>query len=91
MIGEVWSAYYDFRTALARLRASEVLLATARESWRAALAAYRDGVGDIVELLNALAQYANARAATVVARTDLFTSHAVLLRAIGEDVGTARG
>ena len=91
VIGEVWSAYYDFRTALARLRASEVLVANARESYRAALAAYRDGVGDIVELLNGLALYANARAAVVVARTDLFTSHAVLLRAIGEDVGAARG
>jgi outer membrane protein TolC len=91
VIGEVWSAYYDFRTALARLRASEVLLANARESYRAALATYRDGVGDIVELLNGLAQFAVARAAIVTARTDLFTSHAVLLRAIGEDVAVVRG
>ena len=91
VIGEVWSAYYDFRTSLARLRASEVLLASARESYRAALATYRDGVGDIVELLNGLAQLAVARAVTVTARTDLFTSHAVLLRAIGEDVAAVRG
>ena len=91
VIAEVWRAYYDFRTALARLRASEVLLANARESYRAALATYREGVGDIVELLNGLAQLAVARAAIVGARTDLFTSHAVLLRAIGEDVSAVRG
>lgn len=91
VIGEVWGAYHDFRTALARVRASEVLLANARESYRAALATYRDGVGDIVELLNGLAQLAVARAATVTARTDLFTSHAVLLRAIGEDVAAVKG
>ncbi|MBY0274831.1 TolC family protein [Candidatus Binatia bacterium] len=91
VIGEVWSAYYDFRTALARLRASAVWLASARESYRAALASYRDGVGDVVELLNGLAQLAVARAASVNARTDLFTSHAVLLRAIGEDVAAVKG
>jgi len=86
VIAEVWDAYYEFRTALARVRASTVLLASARESYKAALATYRDGVGDIVELLNGLAQLATARAANISARTDLFTSHAVLLRAIGEDV-----
>lgn len=90
VIAEVWDAYYDFRTALARVRASAVLLASAREAYRAALATYRDGVGDVVELLNGLAQLATARAAEVAARTDLFTSHAVLLRAIGEDVSAVR-
>lgn len=90
VIAEVWDAYADFQTALARVRASAVLLASARESYRAALATYRDGVGDVVELLNGLAQLANARAADVAARTDLFTSHAVLLRAIGEDVSAVR-
>lgn len=90
VIAEVWDAYADFRTALARVRASDVLLASANESYRAALATYRDGVGDVVELLNGLAQLALARAATIDARTDLFTSHAVLLRAIGEDVAAVR-
>jgi len=90
VIAEVWDAYYEFRTALARVRASAVLLASSRESYKAALATYRDGVGDVVELMNGLAQLAGARAADVAARTDLFTSHAVLLRAIGEDVGATR-
>jgi len=90
VIAEVWDAYADFQTALARVRASTVLLASARESYEAALATYRDGVGDVVELLNGLAQLAEARAADVSARTDLFTSHAVLLRAIGEDVSAVR-
>jgi len=90
VIAQVWDAYYDFRTAVARVRASQVLLASARESYQAALATYRDGVGDVVELLNGLSLLATARAANVVARTDLFTSHAVLLRAIGEDVAAVR-
>ena len=91
VVAEVWRAYHDFRTSLARVRASDVLLATAGESYRAALATYREGVGDVVELQNGLAQYANARAVRVMAQTDLFTGHAVLLRAIGEDVGAVRG
>ena len=90
VIAEVWDAYYDFRTAVARVRASKVLLASARESYHAALATYRDGVGNVVELLNGLAQLATARAANIAARTDLFTSHAVLLRAIGDDVVAVR-
>jgi TolC family type I secretion outer membrane protein len=89
VIAEVWDAYYALRTAIARVRASEALLASARESYRAALQTYRDGVGDVVELLNGLAQLATARAANVGARTDMLTSHAVLLRAIGEDVAAA--
>ncbi len=86
VIAEVWNAYFALATALARVRASETLLAAARESYRASLATYRSGAGDVIELLNGLAQLANARAAAVIARTDLFTSHAVLLRAIGENV-----
>lgn len=89
VVAEVWDAYYDLRTAVARVRASDALLAAARESYRAALQTYRDGVGDVVELLNGLAQLATARAANVGARTDLLISHAVLLRAIGENVTAA--
>src|SRR5690606_15322312 len=41
VVAEVWDAYYDLRTAVARVRASDALLAAARESYRAAPQTYR--------------------------------------------------
>ncbi len=45
-------------------------------------------MGDIVELLNAQATLAQARAEQVQAKTDIFTSYADLINAIGTDLPT---
>jgi outer membrane protein TolC len=86
VISEVWTSYYNFRTAAEQLQASDVLLASAKESFDASLTRYRSGVGDIIELLNAQTVLADARAEHVQARTSLYTSYAELIRAIGEDL-----
>ena len=89
VISEVWTAYYNFRTAAEQLQASDVLLASAKESFDASLTRYQSGVGDIIELLNAQSLLAEARAEQAQARTNLYTSYAELIRAIGEELPVA--
>ncbi len=89
VISEVWTAYYNFRTAAEQLQASDVLLASAKESFGASLTRYQSGVGDIIELLNAQSLLAEARAEQVQARTNLYTSYAELIRAIGDELPVA--
>ncbi|MDA2919891.1 TolC family protein [Desulfobacterota bacterium AH_259_B03_O07] len=86
VIEDVWNAYYNFRTAAGQLEASEVLLASSKESFDASLARFRSGVGDIVELLNAQTLLAEARAEKIKATTSLFTSFADLVHAIGAEL-----
>jgi len=86
VIKDVWNAYYNFRTAAEQLEASEVLLASSKESFDASFARFRSGVGDIVELLNAQTLLAEARAEKVKATTSLFTSFAELVHAIGAEL-----
>lgn len=86
VIEEVWQAYYTFRTAVQSLDAADNLLDSSLESYDASLARYRSGVGDIVELLNAQTLLAEARAEEVTAKTDIFTSYADLINAIGTEL-----
>lgn len=86
VINDVWNAYYDFRTAVQSLNAANNLLESAAESYEASLARYRAGVGDIIELLNAQTTLAQARAEQVQAKTDIFTSYADLVNAIGTEL-----
>ena len=83
VIADVWSAYYNVHTAAQQVETSETLLVSSKESYRVSLGRYRSGVADIVELLNAQSQLAAARAQRVEARTNLFTSYAELVHAIG--------
>jgi outer membrane protein len=86
VISDVWTAFYDMQTAGQQLETSETLLVSSKESYRVSLARYRAGVTDIVELLNAQSTLASARAQRVQAKTDLFTSYAELLHAIGAQI-----
>ncbi len=75
-----------FRTAVQSLEAADVLLQSSLESYDASLARYRSGVGDIIELLNAQTTLAEGRAEQVQATTDIFTSYANLINAMGTDI-----
>lgn len=86
VINDVWDAYFNFRTAVQSLDAADNLLESAEESYGASLARYRSGVGDIVELLQAQTTLAEARAERVQAGTDIFTSYADLINAIGTEL-----
>ena len=88
VISEVWSAFYNVRTAVQQVETSETLLVSSEQSYEVSLARYRAGAADIVELLNAQSTLASARSQKVQARTKLFTSYADLIHAIGAELPT---
>ena len=69
---EVWSAYIGFRTALRKHDAAVALLESANASYSASLEAYKYGVKNLVDVVTAEKQLAQARLSSVSARSELF-------------------
>jgi len=70
---EVWTAYIAFRTALRKHDAAVALLEAANSSYSASLEAYKYGVKNLVDVVTAEKQLAQARLSSVSARSELFT------------------
>ncbi len=83
VILQVWNSYYSFKTAQQSLETSEDFLTSARESADVALGMYKQGLGDIISLLNAQNTLALARAQEIQARTAWFLSMAQLAHDTG--------
>jgi len=66
---EVWTSYVQFRTAVRQHEAAETLLTSATTSYDASLDAYRFGVKNLVDLVTAENQLAQARLAVVQSRS----------------------
>jgi outer membrane protein TolC len=66
---EVWTAYLQFRTAVRQQEAAETLFTSANTSYDASLDAYRYGVKNLVDLVTAETQLAQARLALVQSRS----------------------
>ena len=69
---EVWTAYIAFRTALRKYDAAVALLEAANASYSASLDAYKYGVRNLVDVVTAENQLAQARLSSVSARSELF-------------------
>jgi outer membrane protein len=69
---EVWTAYIAFRTALRKHDAAVALLEAANSSYSASLDAYNSGVRNLVDVVTAENQLAQARLSSVSARSELF-------------------
>jgi len=69
---EVWTAYIAFRTALRKHDAAVALLKAANASYSASLEAYKYGVKNLVDVVTAQDQLAQARLSVVAARSELF-------------------
>jgi outer membrane protein TolC len=80
---DVWTAWQTLRTAGRRIDTARDLLQSASASAEVAGGRYREGVGSIVDLLNAQAALELARAEDVRARTDFLVGLAQLARATG--------
>jgi outer membrane protein len=80
---EVWTSYYNLKTAEQRVRTSEDLLKSATESYQVALGRYKAGVGSILDLLTAQSALESARAQRVQATADWYVSLAALARDTG--------
>lgn len=68
---DVWSAYIAFRTGLRKQEAAVALLKSANTSYSASLDAYRYGVKNLVDVVTAEKQLAQARLSGVSARSEL--------------------
>jgi outer membrane protein len=80
---DVWTSWQGLRTAALRVATARHLLASAVASADVATGRYREGVGSLVDLLNAQAALELARAEDVRARTDYLVGLATLARATG--------
>jgi outer membrane protein len=83
VVNDVWRSFYDLQTAAQRIETAKDLLASATESEQVALGRYTEGVGTLLDLLNAQSALAAARAQDIAARADWFVSAARLLHATG--------
>jgi outer membrane protein len=80
---DVWTSFYDLKTARQRLATGDVLLESAQASEEVAAGRYREGVGSILDLLSAESALENARAQQILARSDWYISLARLSLATG--------
>ena len=69
---EAWTAYIAFHTAVRKEQAAEALLNSAGTSYSASLDAYEYGVKNLVDVVTAEKQLAQARLSSVSARSQLF-------------------
>lgn len=81
---QVWTSYYDFKTAEQRLKTTDDLMRSASESHDVALGRYQAGVGTILDLMATQAALEGARAQQVQARADWYIS----LAQLAHDTGT---
>lgn len=80
---DVWTSYYDLRTAADRVKTAAVLLASAKQSYEVNLGRYEAGVGDILGVLSTQAVLEDARSQGIRARTDWYLAAARLAHATG--------
>ena len=81
---EVWSSYQNYKTALRSYEISQTVLESAEENHRVAFRYYEVGKTDIISLLTAVAQLADARQNKITAFYGLLLSKANLARSIGK-------
>jgi len=83
---QVFTSYYDLQTAALRFHTAGELLGAAEENERVASGRYHEGVGSILDLLQAQSALANARAQRILARADWLLS----LSQLAHDTGALR-
>jgi outer membrane protein TolC len=81
---EVWKAYSDVNTAFRQRDAATMLLTASTDSYEAALQSYRLGVRNLVDLLAAERDLADARSADITARVSVLNSLAQLAYSTGD-------
>ncbi len=83
VIQQVWSSYYNVKTAAQKIRTTRDLVASARESADVTRGRYTAGVGSILDLLTAESSLASARAQDVQARAEFLFALAQLAHDVG--------
>lgn len=83
VILQVWTSYFNVRTAAQRVQTSRDLLDSAAQAAEVTAGRYKSGVGSILDLLTAQRNLALARAQDVQARSDWYQSVAQLAHDTG--------
>lgn len=81
---DVVTSYYNYKTAIQTVKASEELYKYASEAYNVSLYSYRNGVGTILDVLAALSSLSDARAQRIQARTQWITSLTDVAYATGQ-------
>ncbi len=81
---EVWSAYQDYKTALASYTINQDVLKSAEENERVSRASYRAGKETLLNLLTVQAQLATARQELITSFYTVLVGKSNLYRAIGK-------
>lgn len=81
---EVWKSYQNYKTAVRSYEISQTILASAEENHRVAFRYYEVGKTDIINLLSAVAQLADARQNKITAFYGVLLNKANLYRSIGK-------
>ena len=81
---QVWAAYSNLNTALRERQAATALLEAASQSYNAALESYKYGLRNLLDVTAAQRTLAQARAADVLARTQVLSARASLAFQTGD-------
>ncbi len=84
VLGEVWSAFYLFKSSGKQLEAAVSFLETAQEAFKATQIGYNTGVNSLVDLLNSQDTLASARLKKIAAESQWANSLASLAHATGQ-------
>ncbi len=80
---DVWNSWHNYQTAKRSWQTSLELMENATHLKDVALGRYREGLGTILDVLNAQTQYNAALQSTLQSRYNLLTSRVDLVRAVG--------
>jgi len=80
---DVWTKYYDLKTAVKKLVFSKAFLTSSQASHELAMDGYKAGIKSILDLLEAQSKLQEARSKLVTSQKDVFVSNAGLARAMG--------
>jgi outer membrane protein len=83
IVYQVFTSYYNLRTASARVKSSDDLLASAQASYDVEIGKYKQGVGSILDVLTAQAALASARSQHAGARWTFVSTLAQLSHDVG--------
>jgi outer membrane protein len=80
---DVWVKYYDFNTAVQKLKFGQSYLETTQNSYDLALESYNAGLKSILDLTQAQSNLSLARSRLIQAKRDVFISLAELAHSMG--------
>jgi outer membrane protein len=90
LVGEVWSAYFTFTTALRKYDYAVALLKASQSAYDSNLRSYQHGLASILDLLSSERDLAGARYALIQSKAEVLISAASLSYAIGAVPDQAR-